>query len=158
MQQAMMEATAAFGVAACRVPGCTGVWVVPAEAETGRSPAPQEAAAASCGPDAEKIGAIGVHISRWVTSHGFAYNLATDLAYFDLIVPCGLAGRRATSLEKLLRRRVPCEEFLPLLVHAFGAALGLGMKEVPPSSLDDALAAAENASRGSAVAQAAVTP
>ena len=43
-----------------------------------------------------------MHISRWVTSHGFAYNVSTDLRYFDLIVPCGIADRRATSLEKLL--------------------------------------------------------
>lgn len=158
LEEAMIDATAACGVAADRVPGCTGVWVRPAEGGAGRSAAPAEAAAMRGGSDAEKLGAIGVHISRWVTSHGFAYNLATDLAYFDLIVPCGLAGRRATSLEKLLGRRVPREEFLPPLVHAFGAALRLEMHVVSLGSLREALAAAENASPRFAVAPAALTP
>ena len=53
----------------------------------------------------EKLAALGVHLSRWVTSHGFAYNVATDLRYFDLIVPCGIAGKRATSLERCARSR-----------------------------------------------------
>ncbi len=158
LEEAMIDATAAYGVAADRVPGCTGVWVRPAEGGAGRSAAPAETTAMRGGSDAEKLGAIGVHISRWVTSHGFAYNLATDLAYFDLIVPCGLAGRRATSLEKLLGRRAPREEFLPRLVHAFGEALRLEMHVVSLGSLREALAGAENASPRLAVAPAALTP
>src|SRR5215831_13297934 len=57
-------------------PGKTGIWV-------------------QAGASEEKLAAIGVHISRWVTSHGFAYNVSTDLRYFDLIVPCGIADRKA---------------------------------------------------------------
>jgi len=80
------------------VPGKTGIWVASANRE-------------------EKLAAIGVHISRWVTSHGFAFNVSTDLRYFDLIIPCGIADRKATSLEKLLSRRVSLHEVKPRLVH-----------------------------------------
>ena len=83
LEEAMIRATADFGPNAFRVPGKTGIWV-------------------QAGNTEEKLGAIGVHISRWVTSHGFAYNVSTDLRYFDLIVPCGIADRKATSLEKVL--------------------------------------------------------
>ena len=90
LEEAMIRATAQFGIASRRVSGRTGVWVdVPTE-QGGE----------------EKLAAIGVHLSRWVTSHGFAYNVSTDLRYFDLIVPCGIADKRATSLEKLLGRAV----------------------------------------------------
>ena len=96
LEEAMIRASADFGATAYRVPGKTGIWV-------------------QAGASEEKLAAIGVHISRWVTSHGFAYNVSTDLRYFDLIVPCGIADRKATSLEKLLRRSVPLEEVKPRL-------------------------------------------
>ena len=98
LEEAMIRASADFGVTAYRVPGKTGIWV--------------EAV-----PSEEKLAAIGVHISRWVTSHGFAYNVSTDLRYFELIVPCGIADRKATSLEKLLQRAVPSTEVKASLVH-----------------------------------------
>src|SRR6266436_9775032 len=78
LEEAMIRATAEFGIPTRRVAGRTGVWV--------------DAPAESRGE--EKLAAIGVHLSRWVTSHGFAYNVSTDLRYFDLIVPCGIAGKR----------------------------------------------------------------
>ena len=98
LEEAMIRASADFGVTAFRVPGKTGIWVAAANTE-------------------EKLAAIGVHISRWVTSHGFAFNVSTDLRYFDLIIPCGIADRKATSLEKLLSRRVARDEVKPRLVH-----------------------------------------
>lgn len=75
LEQALMDALAGFGITGGRVAGATGVWV-----------------------DGRKIAAIGVHISRWVTSHGFALNVDTDLSYFRLIVPCGLT-KPVTSME-----------------------------------------------------------
>jgi lipoyl(octanoyl) transferase len=77
----------------------------------------------------EKLGAIGVHISRWVTSHGLAYNVSTDLRNFDLIVPCGIAGRKAASLEKLLERAVNLKEVAPQISKHFGEVFGLEMQE-----------------------------
>ena len=90
LEEAMIRATAEFGIASKRVSGRTGVWVdVPADSVT-----EEEVKEAEEGNDEEKLAAIGVHLSRWVTSHGFAYNVSTDLRYFDLIVPCGIAGKR----------------------------------------------------------------
>jgi lipoyl(octanoyl) transferase len=77
IEQVIIDALAEFGLAAGRVPGCTGVWV-----------------------DGRKVAAIGVHISRWVTSHGFALNHTTDLRYFQYIVPCGLT-KPVTSMQEL---------------------------------------------------------
>src|SRR2546429_2671706 len=83
----------------------------------------------------EKLGAIGVHISRWITSHGFAYNVSTDLRYFDLIVPCGIANRKATSLEKLLGRSLDSKEVEQRLAKHFGEVFGREMKKAAREEL-----------------------
>jgi lipoyl(octanoyl) transferase len=77
VEQVLIDTLAEFGIGAGRVNGCTGVWV-----------------------DGAKIAAIGVHISRWVTSHGFALNVNTDMSYFQYIVPCGLT-KPVTSMARL---------------------------------------------------------
>jgi lipoyl(octanoyl) transferase len=81
LEEVLIRTAAGFGVEAGRVEGLTGVWT---------------------GPDRRvKLAAIGVRISRWITSHGFAFNVSTDLGFFGLIVPCGIADRGVTSLEQL---------------------------------------------------------
>ncbi len=83
IEEVLIRTAAEYGIDAGRVDGLTGVWV-----------------------GHEKLAAIGVRIARWVTSHGFALNVATDLDYFNLIVPCGIADRGVTSLDRLLGRNV----------------------------------------------------
>jgi len=77
LEEVMIRACADFGVEAERLKGLTGAWV-----------------------GADKVGAIGVRISRWITSHGFAFNVTTDLEHFSLIVPCGITDRGVTSLAR----------------------------------------------------------
>jgi lipoyl(octanoyl) transferase len=137
LEEVMIRACLDFGVGAGREGGKTGVWVVPA-AETSKDLTPRTPGAQSSqSGGAEKIGAIGVHISRWVTSHGFAFNVATDLRFFDLIVPCGIVGRAATSLEKVLGRRVERKDVAPNLARHFGEVFGLKMQ---PASREELFA------------------
>jgi lipoyl(octanoyl) transferase len=100
LEELMIRATADFGLAAHRSDANHGIWV---DAPSGE----------------EKLAALGVHLSRWVSSHGFAYNVSTDLQFFDLIVPCGVAGKRATSLERATGRAVPISEVRERLVAHF---------------------------------------
>jgi lipoyl(octanoyl) transferase len=101
LEEVMIRTCADFGVAAARIKGCTGCWV-----------------------GDEKIGAIGVRLSRWVTSHGFAFNVNLDLAPFQLIVPCGIRGKGVTSLRQLLGRDVEPGSVLDSLTRSFSAAFG----------------------------------
>ena len=96
-----------FGIEAGRSPGAAGVWV---------------------GND--KLAAMGVHLSRWVTSHGFALNVNTDLSYFEWIVPCGLRDKGVTSLAKLLGHPVEMEEVAERVVEHFGAVFGIEVRAV----------------------------
>ncbi|HEY2461786.1 MAG TPA: lipoyl(octanoyl) transferase LipB [Candidatus Acidoferrum sp.] len=153
LEEVMIRASSDFGVLATREAGKTGIWV----GNEGNSP--QRAQSSQSGIDAaEKLGAIGVHISRWVTSHGFAYNVATDLRFFDLIVPCGIAGRKATSLEKLLSRTVDSREVAARLKAHFGQVFGLEMNAVTRDDLLDRLRKAEESTNvGTSVAQPVLT-
>jgi lipoyl(octanoyl) transferase len=121
LEEAMIRASADFGIIAYRVPGKTGIWV---EGQ----------------PTEEKLAAIGVHISRWVTSHGFAYNVSTDLRNFDLIIPCGINDRKATSLEKLLNRAVSAAEVKSKLAHHLAALFGFEAHLISREHLLSALA------------------
>ena len=137
LEEAMIRATAEFGVASKRVSGRTGVWVdVVASSADEEGKEVEEVEEAK---DEEKLAAIGVHLSRWVTSHGFAYNVSTDLRYFDLIVPCGIAGKRATSLEKLLGRRVEMKEVAPRIAAHLGEMFGLDQRACGRDDLETML-------------------
>ena len=169
LEEVMIRATAEFGFVAEREPGKTGIWVRPRELEKDptqstqssrreerslptRSEPSVDSSAAADSPgmttlagSSEKLAAIGVHISRWVTSHGFAYNVSTDLRYFDLIVPCGIAERKATSLEKLLGRSVEAGEVRPRITRHLGEVFGLEMREAEKKELLEKLEQAEKA-------------
>ena len=118
LEETLIRATREFGVEARRIEGWHGIWV--------DTPA---------GP--EKLAALGVHLSRWVTSHGFAYNVSTDLRYFDLIVPCGISGRRATSLEKLLGREVHVPAAREEIVRQFGEVFSREMISMPRRDFEE---------------------
>jgi lipoyl(octanoyl) transferase len=98
IEEVMIRVCTDYGVEAGRIPGLTGTWVSP-------------------GGSAEKIGAIGIRISRWITSHGFAFNVGTDLDHFKLIVPCGIGDRGVTSLDKATGRSVPLRDVEEALVR-----------------------------------------
>src|SRR5579863_2309479 len=127
LEEAMIRATAEFGIASGRVSGRRGVWVDAAAGFAAKNEV-KEVKEVEEVKDEEKLAAIGVHLSRWVTSHGFAYNASTDLRYFDLIVPCGIAGKRATSLEKLLGRRVEMQEIAQRVVAQLGEIFSLELR------------------------------
>jgi lipoyl(octanoyl) transferase len=136
LEEVMIRASSDFGIAATREPGKTGIWVPPNVAAAFRGGRFAHSAT-------EKLGAIGVHISRWVTSHGLAYNVSTDLRFFDLIVPCGIADRKSTSLEKLLGRSVDSRQVAARLAWHFGEVFGLNMQTASPDELLKLLREAE---------------
>lgn len=96
IEEVMIRTAASFGIEASRLAGLTGAWV-----------------------GNEKLAAIGVRIARWITSHGFAFNVNTALNHFDLIVPCGISDKGVTSLQKLVGREVPMVEVEDAVELAF---------------------------------------
>ena len=104
LEEVMIRVCADYGVTAARIKGLTGTWV-----------------------GNEKIGAIGVRISRWITSHGFAFNVTTDLTDFQLIVPCGITDHGVTSLARSSGRDVPIPEVEDRIIthvcEVFGAVV-----------------------------------
>lgn len=133
LEEVMIRAAADFGVLAKRDAAHRGVWVA--------TPAGDE-----------KLAALGVHLSRWVTSHGFAFNVSTDLRYFDWIVPCGIAGSRATSLEKLLGRAMRNDEVRPRLIAHFAKVFGCELRNVSVEELTHALPQHEESAANKLVA------
>jgi lipoyl(octanoyl) transferase len=106
LEDVFIRAAHDYGIKAGRSEGAPGVWV---------------------GND--KLTAMGVHLSRWVTSHGFALNVNTDLRFFEWIVPCGLQGKGVTSLAKLLGRSVKMDEVTERVVEHFAAVFAMEVLE-----------------------------
>lgn len=96
LEEVLIRTIADFGVIGTRIEGLTGVWV-----------------------GNEKIAAIGVRIARWITSHGFALNVNTDLDYFKMIVPCGITDKGVTSLSRLLGKPIPLYEVARIVSNEF---------------------------------------
>jgi lipoyl(octanoyl) transferase len=96
LEEVFIGVAADFGIQTERQAGAAGVWV-----------------------GNEKLVAMGVHVSRWVTSHGFAFNVSTGLKYFDYIVPCGLRDKGVTSLEKCLGHPVAMNDVVDHVVLRF---------------------------------------
>ena len=101
VEQCLIDALATYDIVGSRVEKYTGVWVE----DVSLSEAKGEGAAAHAQAPRRKIASIGVHARQWVTWHGFALNVSTDLSYFDVMVPCGISGVAMTSMER--ERRAP---------------------------------------------------
>ena len=104
LEETMIRLAAAYGITAGRLPPFTGAWVGDA-----------------------KLGAIGVRVERWVTSHGFAFNVSTDLSWFARIVPCGIQGKAVTSLAALLGRDVSLMDAAARTASVFGEVFDRSM-------------------------------
>jgi lipoyl(octanoyl) transferase len=140
LEEVLIRTCADYGIPTTRICGLTGVWTTK-EALSSRAqqdnslancPAESRDLAFSSGVDQEanseaKIAAIGVHISRAVTSHGFALNVNTDLDYFNLIIPCGITTKPVTSMAKELGRKLSLDEVAHSISRNFGTVFGSQM-------------------------------
>lgn len=99
LEETLIQALGRFGLPATRNPGHTGVWTAGKAGAALGTPGRPEGPPGANGHGLRKIASIGVHAREWVTWHGFALNVSTDLSYFDLMVPCGIPGVRMTSME-----------------------------------------------------------
>jgi len=146
LEEVLIRTCADFGIPAKRIPGLTGVWTgedarastisedsspfaahVPTTTDVGTG-APARPAESKTQQllqrEESKIAALGVHISRGVTSHGIALNVNTDLTFFNMIVPCGIESKPVTSMQKELNRAIPLQDVAHALRRNFGSVFG----------------------------------
>jgi len=121
LEQVLIRTCADFAIPTKRVPGLTGVWTNPSNAhvETAASAVHRSEARPPANPES-KLAAIGVHISRSVTSHGFALNVNTDLSYFNFIIPCGITSKPVTSMQQELGRTLDLNAVAESISRNFG--------------------------------------
>lgn len=108
MEEAVIQTLDEYDIVSGRIPGLTGVWINPTESQYAR-----------------KICALGVKTSRWVTMHGFAFNINTDLRYFDYIIPCGIKEKSVTSMEKELGKKLDMKEVQGVLKEKLRLQFGM---------------------------------
>lgn len=142
LEEVLIRTCAEFGVLTTRIAGLTGVWTRPLKGmqEAGQQEDPQRSAQ-------KKLAAMGIHVARGVTSHGFAFNVTNQLYHFKLIVPCGIADKPVTSLNAELQARHPNRTVAPptvaegaqYVVRNFEVVFGHEMKEV--ATVDELLGA-----------------
>ena len=120
LEEVLIRTLATYNIPAGRFPGYTGVWT---QLDTTHP---------------KKIAAIGIKSSRWITQHGFALNVSTDLSHFDFIIPCGIRDYGVTSLSRLLQREISLLEVLPIVQAAFAEVFQLELDSpgfTPPERL-----------------------
>ncbi len=134
LEEVLIRTCADFGIPTKRISGLTGVWTTtePAGDDTSVRPSEQPSSSGEA-----KIAALGVHISRAVTSHGFALNVNTDLSYFNLIIPCGITSKPVTSIAKELGKEIPLQQ----VAHSLSRNVGVVFQSqiLWLESLDDLL-------------------
>lgn len=116
LEEGLIRLLAGYGIEGVRDPDFTGVWTTHG-----------------------KIAAMGVHISRWITRHGFALNANTDLAYYDLIVPCGIHGKKVTSMRELLSHSIALDALAHQYITEFGPVFNRTMVPMEERELLDVL-------------------
>ena len=117
LEEVIIQTLSDYKIAASRVEGLTGVWV-----------------------DGAKVAAIGVKVTRWITMHGFAFNVNTDLSYFENIVPCGITDKPVTSMEKLLGSKLDHQEVQEKVCQKFGEVFEI---DLTVKRIEDVVAARE---------------
>jgi len=121
LEQVIIDVCGSYGLVADRVAGRTGVWI---DVDSGKE---------------RKICAFGIRCSRWVTMHGFAFNMNTDLGFYDNIIPCGISDRAVTSLARELQRDVDVEECRERVVSTFVRSFGGARLQIDAASLGELL-------------------
>lgn len=116
IEEAIIRSLGEYGIASGREPEFTGVWV-----------------------NAEKIAAIGVKVSKWITMHGFALNVNTDLSFYDRIIPCGIFHKGVTALRDLLRKEIALDDVHWHLIKHFAQLFGWEVKQISPGELQTML-------------------
>jgi lipoyl(octanoyl) transferase len=129
LEEVLIRTCADFAIPTKRVPGLTGVWTDSKERDFSRAETAldKESASAAGGSAEAKLAAIGIHISRFVTSHGFALNVNTDLSYFNLIIPCGITAKPVTSMQRELGRELDLNAVSESISRNFGTVFSRQM-------------------------------